>query len=560
MRSTLPMSQEGNGRSDCVVQRPIFLQSSLSSLQVAVSNSRESLRRSSLRYNGPHYSNSASQSFENVTGRGLKLTKENSVMHDWQSHVSVSQSQSMYHQAEAKSSPSAFMSSLQVAVAAGRETNSANIYTPADHLSPISTSHGAIVAERSQRNPQGNTTTTPHSEKFASALSTVTEQDRYGNGNLTNEVYLDDEDDESGLFWNPPVREAVVFASSLSAVYSPLTVHSNRATPTLQDTPNTWHQPANHSTPSTSQNEWVCGSPYAFVPIREADGEVEEQLSSDQKHWSSSNTTSPTTLSWSSKSWEPVYPKSESNKDYRDDEKDEYFSSSSDRYETPASHFQPTMESSSFCYKKGYNHSNSNGFMAPSPSFTVETAEMTLDPPSIVESKGINASKHKASSLLLAVGSPPLYSPTPQPLHRTASSNSSNILKNVSSSLAIAAAAERQQYHHDVALNTPCYSQLVPLTYSKSISSLVLAVYPQEFCYPFQQEQLIGQPQTFPLRPQSAPTLGRPTLPITNSVTSSKTSNEEELQQRKCRLKTELCMHFENGRPCPFGASYVQYL
>jgi hypothetical protein len=31
-------------------------------------------------------------------------------------------------------------------------------------------------------------------------------------------------------------------------------------------------------------------------------------------------------------------------------------------------------------------------------------------------------------------------------------------------------------------------------------------------------------------------------------------ANEDELA-RKTRVKTELCMHYENGRPCPFGAN-----
>lgn len=49
------------------------------------------------------------------------------------------------------------------------------------------------------------------------------------------------------------------------------------------------------------------------------------------------------------------------------------------------------------------------------------------------------------------------------------------------------------------------------------------------------------------VRPQSAPT-----LPPTTTTTGAAASTEHE---RKIRLKTELCMHYEHGRHCPFGTN-----
>ena len=51
------------------------------------------------------------------------------------------------------------------------------------------------------------------------------------------------------------------------------------------------------------------------------------------------------------------------------------------------------------------------------------------------------------------------------------------------------------------------------------------------------------------VRPQSAPT-----VPSTTTTVST-TAGATEQHERKIRLKTELCMHYEHGRHCPFGTN-----
>ena len=44
------------------------------------------------------------------------------------------------------------------------------------------------------------------------------------------------------------------------------------------------------------------------------------------------------------------------------------------------------------------------------------------------------------------------------------------------------------------------------------------------------------------------------TIKIGNSISSGSNNNDDD-SVRKSRIKTEMCMHYANGRPCPFGAN-----
>jgi hypothetical protein len=70
-----------------------------------------------------------------------------------------------------------------------------------------------------------------------------------------------------------------------------------------------------------------------------------------------------------------------------------------------------------------------------------------------------------------------------------------------------------------------------------------------------------------PPTPQDSTTAARPRTPTgrkspfaktsngINSPSPSPTSNMDDDSVRKSRMKTEMCMHYSNNRPCPFGAN-----
>jgi hypothetical protein len=265
--------------------------------------------------------------------------------------------------------------------------------------------------------------------------------------------------DEEDLGWNPPVPQAISYSQNdEDNVCSPLTVPTHTSPPGFHESRRT----------------------NAFVPIREWATPLSTNLSSwdpkrgiDEKLWSEYK----------------IHHRGE-------DEEEELMSPSYKRQGTPyhASSRSPySMESpaAKYIYNKPSPYAAeaqaSHGYrkplpsycggrtMAPSPAFTAETADLTLD--SLTSSTSYADAQYtlRNERFLQAIGSPPLYRPR--------------------SSLAQA-----------------------------SSRSSIEAV-----------------------RTHSAPTVGRPVI--------AKPKEPDDVQQRKCRLKTELCMHYENGRPCPFGAS-----
>jgi hypothetical protein len=182
-----------------------------------------------------------------------------------------------------------------------------------------------------------------------------------------------------------------------------------------------------------------------------------------------------------------------------------------DRQDVPLS---PFVHSSNF--KKGTQYQQME---TPSPAHTAETASiMTMDQSNYSGNTGAHG------NMLDFIVPPPVY---PKSIERATPPMSS-----------LAAAAKAGRYV--AASPTPS----IQSTQTVKVSSLAAAL---------AAGRSSGGTKTLPgvARPQSAPTLGRATL-ATKAAAASK---EEEAQQRKSRLKTELCMHYLQGRPCPFGQS-----
>jgi hypothetical protein len=369
------------------------------------------------------------------------------------------------------------------------------------------------------------------------------------NGKSHHETEYNEEEPE--MTWNPPIREAIFSASSPLPIYSPLTVPGIRSTPTpsyARDHVSAYQAYESHLMDQSSGSRYTSGSPYAFVPIQEWDNEFDDVLS--YKENASDGSISPTKLSSASKSWEPRGETSRcgigrtAGNDHQEYSYHHHHIESSKQPFYPSNLKTPTKSSSSFDHYNKEIYGNSNK-MAPSPTFTVETADMTLDTPSTTESYSAEFHGIKANGLLLAISGPPIYSsPSKPPSHlsRCNVSNKPDVegenLRQSSRSVELPSGQHRQYMEHTtIASHLPNQGSIQVY----GTSPMQCSEY--NFCYPVND-----QDHAQFIRSQSAPTLGRPTF-------VAPTKSDEDAQQRKCRVKTELCMHYENGRPCPFGTS-----
>lgn len=260
------------------------------------------------------------------------------------------------------------------------------------------------------------------------------------------------------------------------------------------------------------------GFPYnAFVPI----GENEQQ----QQQLPSSRLSSP--ASWVTRSLEAspsVFSSSIYNDhdDYDNDDDSVYFLPSFEHHGTTAT-----------------AHLNKQQKQAFSPSLTAETSSvMTMDQNSI------------KSNLFASLAAPPVYQDQQQ---------SPRVVSSIApppgmSSLAAAAAAGRCR--PSSAITTP------PLPKKVWMSSLAAAAAAGRSGVEIQSTSCASSTPTSALnRPHSAPTLGRPTIVDNSSSSDCKNEGDDSPQLlRKTRIKTELCLHYVSGRPCPFGASKLTFL
>ena len=428
MRSAA-VTSPSNDPVPCVVPRPVVLRSSLSSLQAA---SNDILRLSPLRgyYNqrakpSPtllHSSNDGWRGPPSSNGTARKTAP---------SAFLAPNKQDLFHHPFSPIAPSSFRPTIQDTFIA--------VASPETHppVRAVRTSFSVCIPDTTQKD-------------------SIQEK----NGKEDQEDGVEDEDHHG---WNPPVREVV--SQSQEQVYSPLTLPASICHRTTPPGFSQLPPPRPYGTLSHHVR------PYDFVPIRERSHIERESLGRD-KHWSQEYN-----------GYRHHHPEEE------EDLEAPFHSPTYERYGNRyfASSPSPIASAHKYGYHKPSPYSTESakyGYrkpspMAPSPSFTVETAEMTLGSLTCDEETLVVPRER----LLMAIASPPLYQ-----------------LPTGPSSLALA--ASRSSYDGREA-----------------------------------------RP-----RPHSAPTLGRGT------PTAAKNLNEDA-QLRKCRLKTELCMHYENGRPCPFGAS-----
>ena len=508
------------------VPRPLFLHSPMSSLQAAVATGvGDSMNLSPLRYSRP-----------STSYADLQLIHQSSTSHSPPPGLYQRRSDSMivpssttgcYH--TANTSPSAFSSLRQASAAAGLNTCDSHM-TVLSNQWPINQSIQA---------PQDSLLETSQTLQYHSVISSSRYEAEYN-------------EEEPEMSWDPPIREATFSTSSPLPVYSPLTVPTFRSTPTTRSHSHEYastHQGHRYlaTNGQTSGSRPKSSSPHAFVPIQEWDNEIDETTS--YKENTTYCSSSPSKLSSASKSWEPRVDFSSNGTGIDDGHDSQYYYLHS-RYRNEAykpllsSNLKTPTKASSNEYDKQGCYGSSNK-MAPSPTFTVETADMTLDTPSIDESRSIDNRSIKASSLLSAMGAPPIYSSSPEPTSNSLRGNDSYQADMTQtsvrrSSLSTAFAAGQHREYAELVAHASRSSHQTSLQ-AHGISSIEYP--PYNYCYSVPERD-----EAQHNRPQSAPTIGRPSF-----ITPTK--NEEDAQQRKCRVKTELCMHYENGRPCPFGTS-----
>jgi hypothetical protein len=501
------------------VHRPRFLPSPMSSLQAAATGSGDTIHLSPLRYSRPFTTNAHNQ----PTHPSASINPPPPGLYQQLSEVTMVPSSPNVTTGISNSTPSAFSSLRQASTEAGLHTCDGKMMGPSNQW-PI---NQVQSVNSEMHKPQSS---------FLDIGTSL--QNNYV---ISHETEYSDEEPE--MTWNPPIREAIFSESSPLPIYSPLTVSSSRSTPTpsfIRDHVSADQVYGYHATGPASGSRHKSGSPNAFVPIQEWDNEVDEALS--YKENASDFSASPTKLSSASKSWEPQADLTRFGTGIMDsNDPREKFIQYHHRNEANKQPFYPSnlktpTKASSLDYLNNGFYGNCNK-MAPSPTFTVETADMTLDTPSIAESYSVNNYGIKASSLLLAMGAPPIYSSPPQPPCNMNNKFATDQKKSRQSSLSIELASGRHREYPELAKK----ASRSPDQGSLHGCSMDYSQY--NFCY-----SVTDQDQAQFIRPQSAPTFGRPTVVAATKI-------DEDAQQRKCRVKTELCMHYENGRPCPFGTS-----
>jgi hypothetical protein len=422
-----------NDRVPFVVPRPVILRSTLSSLQAAVANN-DILRLSPLsrRYSPPSYQRDS-------------MIQQNTESDGWQRYAP--RPSSSLQAAVRQTAPSAFSAATKDAYMSPNHQSFVPIAPYSFRPTVQHHQHQFTPISLSEQGSPPTTKVKPARTSFSICIASEEQKE-------TIKMHNNEEEKDQGC--NPPVPQAIVYSKERVEVYSPLTVPSHTSPPGLTERrPNAFVPIREWSTPlSTTQSLWepkrgLKEQHWSECKVHSHQGEDEEEeelLSRTfERYGSPYHTSSPSPYRMASPAAAPKYS----------------YHKASPYAESPAQ-YGYRKPSPSYCGGRT---------MAPSPAFTAETADLTLES---MTSPYSYADTHCARNerFLQGIASPPLYRPR--------------------SSLAQAV--------------------------SRSTTE----------------------------RPHSAPTLGRAVI---------KPKEADDVQQRKCRLKTELCMHYENGRPCPFGAS-----